>query len=174
MRSDACRNQSGFLMIAALLMLVALSVTVFMAARIALTSSQMMRNNRIYRDHMYRAQSIISLAVEAHRDKWLDPDSDLFDLNDPDAAYTETGLHLEGGAGDSFFLGSCEIARVEASPKPGALSDEFYRMPHFCPPAVGSGSSGQMTARRYGILAVGTNQRQNGRVVLEAGFTRIF
>lgn len=168
------QNQRGSLMVAALLMLVGLSLTVFMAARIAMTNNQMMQNSRLYRDNLYRAQSVISLAAEKHREKWLRGDSELFDLGDPDAAYVEHGLCLNSGTGDSFYLGSCEIARLEASPAGGSVSGKFYRMSHIGPPAVGSGSSGRMTQRRYGVLATGTDGRRRGKVVLEAGFSRIF
>ncbi len=174
MNHGKCGNQKGSLLFVALLMLLALSLSVFMAARIAVTNNQMMQNNRLYRDHLYRAESVISLAAEEHRKKWLNEDSDLFDLDNPEADYVESGLCLQGPGGESFYVGGYEIARLEGNPKQGSASDEFYRMPHLAPPAIGSGTSGQMTARRYGVLATGTDRRKSGRVVLEAGFSRIF
>lgn len=167
-------NQKGSLLVAALLMLTGLSLTVFMAAKIAMTNNQMMQNSRLYRDNLYRAQSVISLAAEEHREKWLSADSDLFDLDNSHAAHIEHGICLLSGSSGSFHLGSCEIARLEESPAGGSVSDKFYRMSHIAPPAVGSGSSGRMTQRRYGVLATGTDGSRPAKVVLEAGFSRIF
>lgn len=166
-------NQRGSLMIAALLMLLGLSLTVFMAARIALTNSKMMRNNRLYRDNLYRAETLLSVAAEEHRRVWLDEDSVLFDLQDGKAEIIHSGIVINAG-GTPAPIGEYRVARIEKNPDPDSLSGRFYQMYHLSPPAVGSATSGQMTARRYGVLATGTDGRGYGQVVLEAGFSRIF
>jgi hypothetical protein len=167
-------NQCGSLMIAALLMIAGLCLTVFMAAEITMTNNRIMQNSRIYRSNLYRAQSIISLAAEEHRQEWLNADSDLFDLENSQAAYIENGICLSAGQAGDFNLGRCEIARLEDDPEADSVSAKFYRMSHIAPPAIGSGSSGRMAQRRYGVLATGTDRGRPGKVVLEAGFSRIF
>lgn len=161
-------------MMTSLLILFAISVTVFMASRMAVTNSKLMQNNRQYRDNLYRAETAISVAMEKHTEKWLGSGSDLFDLKDTDAGVEEISAEIKNKNGNRIKVGKYCAARIESNPLPGSFSYEFYPLHHTAPPAVGSGTSGKKQARRYGILASGTNQQNRGRVVLEAGFMKIF
>lgn len=159
------------MMVVALLMLLGLSITVFMAARIAVSNSRMMLNNRQYRNNLYRAESVISLAAETHRETWLAPESDLLKMEKADAVYRTPAGELEEiriSEDETQKAGRYEIYRIEPE------QDQFYALPHKAPTMIGSGTSGKKEIRRYGIQATGTNGQGNGKVMLEAGFAKVF
>ena len=159
------------MMVAALLMLLGLSLTVFMAARIAVSNSRMMLNNRQYRNNLYRAESVISLAAETHRETWLAPGSDLLRMGKADAVFrtpADEAVEIRISEQEMQQAGRYEIYRVEQG------QEQFYALPHKAPAMIGSGTSGKKEIRRYGIRATGTNGRSNGKVVLEAGFAKVF
>lgn len=171
---DSYKDERGSLMLTALLMLLALSVTVFMASRGAVTNSKLMRNNRQYRENLYRAETVLSVAMEEHTEKWLNSGSDLFDLEDENARLKEIKAEIKNSDGEIIQVGKYRASRIESSPASGTLSAEFYPLHHKAPPAAGSGTSGKKTIRRYGVYATGKNRDGNGKVVLEAGFMKIF
>lgn len=172
--SAGYKDERGSMMLTALLMLLALSVTVFMAFRVAVTNSKLMRNNMHYRDNLYRAESVLSVAVEEHKEQWLDSGSDLLDLENKSARVKKIKAEIKNSEEEIIQVGKYSASRIESNPASGDLSAEFYPLHHKAPPEAGSGTSGKKTARRYGVYATGTNRDGNGKVVIEAGFIKIF
>ena len=177
-------NNDGAIIIVALLMLVALSLTAFMASDNSLTNSRMMRNNRDYIDNLYRAESGISAAVEEHRKTWLDIDSALFDLDAGSACITNPKVQVEGEDGDPVSIASYQVARIEDYTDSGiagkldedALSRDFYPLGHRAPPPVGSGTSpANFEIRRYGIRSQAIPRDQSpAATTVESGLSKFF
>lgn len=170
------KSSEGSTIIVALLMLVALSLAVFMAMENSLTDSKMMRSTRLYRDHLYRAETIISVAAEEHKDIWLDSASVLFDLSSGSAQVDRTDVGLEDVDGNTLTVGDYSVARIENSPQSGSLSEEFYHLPHQAPPPIGSGySSESFEIRRYGVFSTGrSNVSVSRQVTLQTGLLKMF
>ncbi|MFW6334058.1 MAG: hypothetical protein ACOC0W_02215 [Desulfosalsimonas sp.] len=160
------------MMVAALLIIFAISVTVFMAARSAVTNSKLMQNSRQYRENLYRAETAMNVALEEHTEKWLNSGSDLFDP-EKSAPPGKIAAEIKDSDGGTIKVGKYRAARIEKNPS-DPFSRQFYPLYHRAPPAVGSGTSGKKEVRRYGIVASGTEKHARGEVVIEGGFIKVF
>lgn len=177
-------DNDGSIMIAALLMLVALSLAVFMASDNSLTNSRMMRNSRDYRNDLYRAESGISTAVELHKTTWLDSDSDLFDMDAGNASITNNNVQLNDEDGNPIAIASYQIARIEnyedsdidSKLDDDALTRDFFSLGHTAPPQVGSGMSpANFEIRRYGIDSTAVpRDGSNNSITIESGLSKLF
>ena len=177
-------NNDGAVMIIALLMLAALSLTAFMASDNSLTNSRMMRNNRDYINNLYRAESGISAAVERHQKTWLDFDSDLFDLDAGGVCITNNNVQVKGDDGALISIASYQVARIEnykASDinhklDDNALTRDFYALGHKAPPPIGSGTSpANFEIRRYGIKSKAIPRDGSpSSTTIESGLSKFF
>jgi len=182
--NNPLKNNDGSTILVALLMLVALSLTAFMASDNSLTNSKMMRNNRDYIDNLYRAESGISAAVELHQQTWLDFDSDLFDLDAGNACITNNTVQIKGEDDTLVSIASYRVARVEDYRDSGinsklddnALTREFYPLGHRAPPPVGSGTSpANFEIRRYGIQSKAIPRDGSpAATTIESGLSKFF
>ena len=183
-KGNSLQNNDGSIMIVALLLLVALSVTVFMASESSLTNSRMMRNNRAYLDNLYRAESGISMAIQENRDTWLDTGSALFDMDAASAVYTENPVQITDENGNPVNVARYEVARLEDyngdsdvdnKLDADALTRQFYSMAHTAPPSIGSGMSPKnFEMRRYGIMAQAIPRLGFNSLTLISGLSKLF
>lgn len=170
-------NNRGSTMIAALLMIAALSLTVFMASDSSLINSKMMRNNRLYHEIFYNAETGITHVLE-NQQSWLAEDSDLFDTDNKEAKEVIEDIEITDESGESLSVAECQMARIESSPDSESLSAQFPELNHKAGSVVGSGTSVKRDPRRYGIVsegrAFGADNSENRKVTLEAGFIKFF
>ncbi|MEW6077145.1 MAG: PilX N-terminal domain-containing pilus assembly protein [Thermodesulfobacteriota bacterium] len=168
----------GSALMVTMLVMMALLLTAVMAVNMAMSDSSIMRNNRLYRDALYRAETGITLARETHADSWLAPDSELFDLSREDAAVTVNGFSVSGPDGNDLpAMGNYSIARIERDPEDESLSKQFYALGHRAPMPSGAGYSARsFEIRRYGVLSNGLSRpdRPAGGVTVEAGLYKVF
>lgn len=165
-------------MVVALTMLVALTLTVFMTMDTTLTDSRMMRYAREYQDNFYRAETGLSYSIERHQDFWLTINSPLFDptsaFADAEDAEMNEDIEIIDESDTVIQLGTYRVARIEANPESGFLSDQFLKMPHRAGPPIGSGYSVSQPTRRYGIQSTGSGDGSNRSVTLEVGVFKVF
>lgn len=178
-------NNEGSTIVVVLLMLMALSLAVIMAMDTSMMNSSMMRNNRDYRDHLYRAESGISIAAEVSQATWLAGTSILFDLTDGDADRSDQLAVLNDVDNNSVNISEYDIARIEDYENDinvdnlldsDALTRDFYALSHIAPPPVGSGHSPKnFEIRRYGIHSQAFDrQAVLTPLTLEAGLFKFF
>jgi hypothetical protein len=156
--------------------MMALLLASVMAVNMAVSDSSIMRNSRIYRDALCRAETGITVAEETQAESWLASDSDLFDLSQEDAAVAVSGFSIADAAGNDMpAMGSFSIARLESAPSSGSLSERFYALGHLAPMPSGSGFSARdFEIRRYGILSTGSSGQGRSGVTVEAGLYKVF
>ena len=177
-------NNQGSTMIVALLILIALSLSVFMAMDGSITNSKMMRNSRDYRDNFYRAETGISVATELAQATWLSPTSLLFDMSDGNAEINNANVEIIDEDGDPIDIAAYEIARIEDYNGKSEIDDKldadaltrsFYSLAHTSPPPVGSKMSPKnFEIRRYGIHSQANPRKGSGRITLENGLFKLF
>jgi hypothetical protein len=172
------KETRGSALMVTMMVMMALLLAAVMAVNMAVSDSIIMRNNRIYRDDLYRAETGVTVARETQADSWLASDSELFDLSREDAAVTVDGFSIAGADGaDLPSMGSYSIARIESDPEEGALSEQFYALGHRAPMPSGAGYSARsFEIRRYGILSTGSSRldRPVRGVTVEAGLYKVF
>jgi hypothetical protein len=188
MNSSICQtinNNRGSTIILALLMMTALSLSAFMAAKISLTDSKLMRSHRDHRDLLYNAETGITVASEDHLTGWLQGSSVLFNLTNWDADISNQGVSIDNEDGDSIDVAQYSVARIEdyvnnatvsSNLNTDALTRSFYPLPHIAPPTIGSGSSPKnFEIRRYGVLSSAIDRRNNvTNLTIESGLSKLF
>lgn len=171
-------GQKGIIVIVTLLVLSVLTLSSLMAINMAAGDGAVMRNSRVFRSNLYRAETGITVAGESHSDSWLAPDSILFDLSQKDAGVRVDSFSLTGPDGkDIPSMGRYVLARIERGPASGTVSEQFYPLNHKAPVPSGSGYSAMnFEIRRYGILSTGSanNNGSNAGVTVEAGLYKVF
>ena len=177
-------NDQGSIMIVGLLMLVALSLTVFMSMESSMLNSKIMRSSRDYRDKLYRSESGLSIAAERHRINWLSAASILFNLANNDADILDQDANINDAGGNQVRVAQYDLARIEdyndatinGNLAADALTRDFYPLPHIGPPAIGSGNSGKnFEIRRYGIHSRAVDRRDDvSSLSVESGLYKIF
>ena len=177
-------NEQGSIMMVSLLMLAALSVTVFMSMDTSLMNSTIMRNNRDYRDKLYRSESGLSIAAELHRTSWLAGNSILFNLTNGNADITDQDANLTNADGNLVRVAQYDIARIEdyndatvnSNLHADALTRNFFPLPHIGPPEIGSGNSAKnFEIRRYGIHSRAVDRRDDVTpLAIESGAHKLF
>jgi hypothetical protein len=178
-------NNHGSTMIMALLLIAALSLSAFMAAKVSLSNNKMMRNNRNYRDLLYNAETGITAASEGHLTGWLQSASVLFNLTNGNADVSNQNVSINDEHGTAMNVAQFSVARVEdyandagvdAYLDTDALTRSFYSLPHIAPPPIGSGVSAKnFEMRRYGILSRAINRRDVvTTMTIESGLSKVF
>ncbi len=177
-------NNAGSATIVALLMLAALSLTVFMAMDTSMMNSSMMRNNRDYRENLYRSESGLTIATENHQNVWLQAASPLFSISAGDAEIIDQDASINDADGNPVRVAQYDIARVEdytdgtidSKLAEESLTRDFFPLPHFGPPVIGTGMSARnFEIRRYGIHTRAVDKRDNvTSLTIESGLWKIF
>ncbi|WP_027358288.1 pilus assembly PilX N-terminal domain-containing protein [Desulforegula conservatrix] len=156
-------KEDGYVLVTVIFMIAILTISAAAIATMSQTESNIVRNERLYFDEFYNADSGISLASEIYPD-WHTPLDVQRSRNG--FRYSKT---ITGEAGNEVLI---EAVRVDESYNDflGELSGfakDVPRQKHIDDPIIGSGTgvTGQIMIRRFAITATpsgSTNQIQCG------------
>ena len=159
-------NESGFILIVALLMLALVTIIGIAATRTSETEVRISGNDRDIRNDFYSAESVLVDAME-HWEEWL---TGSFLMSAPEnASYRET-VDINGMNNALMEVRFIEPNGVTVNGLSNAAND-LPLQDHVAPPSAGSGYSINMfEAHRFGVTITSNNER----TIIQAGVWCVF
>jgi hypothetical protein len=162
-------NQEGSAIIFALLILVVTTILGVSATRMSVVDSQIVRNEAIYKQNMYEAESAaIEIGQQLYNDRnkwdlsrhnydWLNEVTDV-DLIDPNAWDVDPSGGRNAVPFDATFSGNLEVGVVDRGPSGDT--------------DLGIGAGGTRE-HRYSLFGI-KNRNDNGQIMIEIGYKKRF
>lgn len=166
---QSINNESGFVLILAVLMLAVITVIGVAATRTSETESQIASNERQIANQFYNAEGALLQALETATSTWAAPTSSFLTDGETVASYTSP-VDFDG---DGTNDGTVQVRCIEITGTPifNDSADDLPPMQHTAPPPAGSGySMKHFEVRRYGV----TTRSTTGNTQIQTGVYKVF
>jgi len=158
-------DESGYVMVITLCILAVLTISAAAISMLSQTESRIVRNERIYFDNFYEAESAAAKSIDKYKD-W----NSLVDASPSNGHKFQ--LETEGESGSKSTV---EVVRIEADEEKTAFTNDLSdfatngvpKMKHIDDPLIdsGTGVTGKTMISRYAVTA----EPQDGGVQLQVG-----
>ena len=168
---ETINNESGFVLVLAVLMLAVITVIGVAATRTSDTESQIASNERQIANELYNAEGALIDTLETATATWLAPTSPFLTDGETVASYTSSTDFDGDGTNDA----TAEVRYIgDLGATIGGLSTAANDLPvqsHTGPPPPGSGySMKHFEVRRYGV----TTTSATGNTQIQTGVYKVF